>query len=102
MASANISVAGDTSTHGGASFDTGLSSNVNADNLAVALAGQTTSSQNDSQYDSRTATQHSADNQQASVGSATVFANNKAVHRVGDARKDGATAGPGIASVQVG
>ena len=53
-------------------------------------------------YDSRLRPQHSAANQKANAGSATVFANNKAVHRVGDARIDGATSGPGITTVQVG
>jgi uncharacterized Zn-binding protein involved in type VI secretion len=97
----NISVAGDTSVHGGAPLDSGLSGDVFAGNKAVAVAGQSTSTSNDSQYNSRTATQHRAENQQASGGSSNVFVNNKPVHRVGDARKDGATAGPGIATVIV-
>jgi len=97
----NISVIGDTNVHGGAAFDQGLSGNVSAGNKAVALAGQTGSSGNDSQYDSRTRSQHRASNQQAVSGSGNVFVNNKPVHRVGDARIEGATAGPGIGSVGV-
>jgi hypothetical protein len=97
----NISVDGDTSIHGGAPLNTGLSSDVIAGNKAVALSGQTGSSQNDNQYDSRRRPQHTAGNQTASAGSDNVFANNKPIHRVNDARKEGATAGPGIATVKV-
>ena len=97
-----ISVTGDTNIHGGAPFDSGLSSNVKAGGSGIALVGQTTSSSLDSLYDVDHAPQHSASNQQASVGSSTVFANNKAVHRVGDARIDGTTSGPGISTVTVG
>lgn len=101
---ANISVTGDTSTHGGAPLDSGLSTNVSAGNKGVALAGQSTSTANDDQYNAnrRNHPQGVASNQLANAGSATVFANNKAVHRVGDARLDGATSGPGISSVNVG
>jgi hypothetical protein len=96
-----ISVIGDINVHGGGAFDQGLSANVSAGNKAVALAGQTGSGSNDSQYDARTRSQHRASNQQAASGSANVFANNKPVHRVGDGRLEGATAGPGISSVGV-
>ena len=101
---ANISVDGDTSTHGGAPLNSGLSTTVSAGNKGVALAGQSASTANDDQYNAnrRAHPQGVAGNQQASAGSATVFANNKAVHRVGDARIDGATAGPGISTVNVG
>ncbi|CAB4125154.1 PAAR motif [uncultured Caudovirales phage] len=98
---ANISVAGDTSTHGGAPFNQGLSTTVFAGNKAVAVKDQTTSSSPDSQYDGNLRPQHSAANQKANAGSTKVFANNKPIHRVGDARIDGATSGPGIASVQI-
>jgi uncharacterized Zn-binding protein involved in type VI secretion len=97
----NISVQGDTNVHGGAPLDTGLSGNVSAGNKPVALADQSSSSQNDSQFDSRRRPQHRAGNQKATGGSGNVFVNNKPVHRVGDARIDGATAGPGISSVKV-
>lgn len=97
----NISVVGDTSVHGGAPINAGLSGDVFAGNKAVAVAGQSTSTSNDNQYNSKTATQHKAENQQATGGSANVFVNNKPVHRAGDARKDGATAGPGVATVIV-
>ena len=104
MATANISVAGDTSTHGGAPFNTGTSGSVNAGNKAVAIVDVTSSNSGDDQYNAnrRNHEQGVASNQVAAVGSATVFANNKPVHRVGDARKDGSTSGPGISSVQVG
>ncbi len=97
----NISVNGDTNVHGGAPLNTGLSENVSAGDKPVALADQTSSSQNDSQFDSRRRPQHQAGNQKASAGSGNVFVNNKPVHRVGDARIDGATSGPGISSVKV-
>ena len=96
----NISTVGDTNVHGGSPLDSGLSGDVFAGNKSVAVAGQSTSTSNDSQY-SRTATQHRAENQQAVGGSANVFVNNKPVHRIGDARKDGATVGPGVATVIV-
>jgi hypothetical protein len=99
---ANISVAGDTSVHGGAPFDSGLSTTVLAGNKGVALAGQTGSGSNDDQYNSRFNPIHSSGNQTASGGSSTVFANGKPVHRVGDARIEGSTSGPGVSSVQVG
>ena len=98
---ANISVEGDTSVHGGAPFNTGLSSNVKAGGKGIALAGQTGSSSNDDQYNSRFNPIHNSGNQTASGGSGNVFVNGKAVHRVGDARKEGATAGPGISSVKI-
>ena len=105
----NISVQGDTSSHGGAPFDTGVSSNVNAGGIPVAIVDQTGSSQNDTRYETelgvnniRLHPEGVASNQTANAGSATVFANGKPVHRVGDARKDGTTSGPGISSVQVG
>jgi uncharacterized Zn-binding protein involved in type VI secretion len=90
----SISVKGDTNVHGGAPFDTGLSSNVFAGNLPVAVATQTGSTSKDSRG-------HGPGNQKANQGSPNVFVNNKPVHRVGDARIDGATAGPGISSVKV-
>jgi hypothetical protein len=101
---ANISVQGDTSTHGGAPLNLGLSADVSAGNKGVALSGQSTSTANDDQYNAnrRAHPQGVAGNQKANAGSGTVFANNKAVHRVGDARIDGATSGPGISSVNVG
>lgn len=99
-----ISVNGDTSTHGGAPLNSGLSADVSAGNKAVALSGQSTSTSNDDQYNAnpRSHPQGIAANQKANAGSATVFANNKPVHRVGDARIDGSTSGPGIPSVNVG
>ena len=101
---ASISVQGDTNVHGGAPFDTGLSATVTAGGKAIALVGQTTSSQNDTQYNNNPRGHSSgvAANQLANAGSGTVFIEGKAVHRVGDARIDGATAGPGIPSVNVG
>ena len=98
---AKISVEGDTSVHGGAPFNTGLSSNVKAGGKGIALAGQTGSSSNDNQYNSRFNPVHNAGNQTAAGGSGNVFVNGKAVHRVGDARKEGATAGPGISNVNI-
>ena len=100
---AYISVAGDTSTHGGAPFDTGLSTNVKAGNKYIALKSQTGSTSNDDQYNANPHGHPSgvAANQTANAGSSNVFANNKAVHKVGDARIDGATAGPGISTVKV-
>ena len=97
-----ISVEGDVSSHGGAPFDTGLSSDVMAGGKGVALASQSTSSSNDSLYNIQTHPEGIAANQKANVGSGTVFANNKPVHRVNDARIDGTTAGPGISTVKVG
>ena len=101
---ANISVEGDTSTHGGAPFNSGLSADVYIGTKKAALAGQTTSTQNDDQYNQnpRNHPQGVAANQKAQDGSATVYINNKKVHRKGDARIDGATAGPGNATVQIG
>jgi len=101
---ANISVAGDTNVHGGAPFDSGLSTNVLAGGKGIALAGQTTSNENDDLYNQnrRAHPQGIAANQLAVGGSGTVFINGKPIHRVGDARIDGSTAGPGLGSCQVG
>lgn len=101
---ANISVEGDTSVHGGAPFNTGLSTTVLAGGKGIALAGQTGSTSNDDLYNRnpRSHPQGVAGNQTADAGSSTVFANGKAVHRVGDARKDATTSGPGISTIQVG
>ena len=100
----NISVEGDTSTHGGAPFNSGLSANVYIGTKKAAIADQTTSTQNDDQYNQnpQSHSQGVAANQQAKAGSSTVYINNKKVHRKGDARIDGATAGPGNATVQIG
>ena len=99
-----ISVKDDTSTHGGAPLNSGLSTTVLAGNKGVALKGQSTSTANDDQYnaDPLAHPQGVAGNQKANAGSGTVFANDKAVHRLGDARIDGSTSGPGISSVNVG
>ena len=101
---ATISVEGDTNVHGGAPFNTGLSTNVKAGNKGIALAGQTGSTANDNQYNQnpRSHPQGVASNQVASGGSGTVKINNKPVHRVGDARLDGSTAGPGNTTINVG
>lgn len=101
---AAISVEGDTNVHGGAPFNTGLSTDVKAGNKGIALAGQTGSTANDDQYNQnrRSHPQGVASNQVASGGSGTVKINNKPVHRVGDARLDGATAGPGNTTINVG
>jgi uncharacterized Zn-binding protein involved in type VI secretion len=101
---ASISVAGDTNVHGGAPFDSGLSTNVLAGGKGIALTGQTTSTSNDDLYNQnrRAHPQGVAGNQLAVGGSGTVFINGKPIHRVGDARIDGATAGPGLGSCQVG
>ena len=96
-----ISLAGDTNVHGGAPFDTGLTTTVLIQGKGIALSGQTGSSQNDTQYNQnpRAHSQGISGNQTAAAGSATVFAEGKAIHRIKDARKDGATAGPGSSSV---
>lgn len=101
---ANISVEGDTSVHGGAPFNSGLSADVYIGTKKAALAGQTTSTQNDDLYNQnpRGHSQGVAANQKANAGSSTVYINGKQVHRVGDARIDGATAGPGNSTVQIG
>jgi hypothetical protein len=96
-----ISVSGDTSVHGGAPLTSGLSADVFAGDKAVALVGSGSSSP-DSQYDARNRPVHSAANQTADKGSTTVFVNNKALHRVNDARKEGTTSGPGISTILVG
>jgi uncharacterized Zn-binding protein involved in type VI secretion len=100
----DISVEGDTNIHGGAPFNTGLSTNVKAGNKGIALADQTGSTFNDDLYNQnpRTHPQGISSNQVAAAGSATVKINNKPVHRVGDARKDGSTAGPGNTTIKVG
>jgi uncharacterized Zn-binding protein involved in type VI secretion len=100
---AGIAVAGDTNVHGGAPLNTGLSGNVSAGNKGVATVGSS-SSLNDDQYNAnrRSHPQGVAGNQVATGGSGTVFVNSKAVHRKGDARIDGATAGPGVDTVDVG
>ena len=98
----SVSVEGDTNVHGGAPFDTGLSSTVTIGGKKVALVDQTTSSQNDSQYNPRGGGVHAAGNQTAKGGSGTVTIEGKAVHRVGDPRVDGATAGPGVSSTNIG
>ena len=97
-----ISVEGDTSTHGGAGFDTGLTTNVKTNGKGIAVVG-TSSSSNDDLYNAnrRAHPDGIASNQVASAGSATVKINGSPVHRVGDARTDGATAGPGNPLVQV-
>lgn len=99
----NISVQGDTNVHGGAPFDKGLSTDVFINGKAVVLAGQTGSTQNDTQYNqnSKGHSQGVAANQTAVGGSGTVFINGKPVHRVGDTRKDGSTSGPGNSSVTI-
>jgi uncharacterized Zn-binding protein involved in type VI secretion len=101
---ASISVAGDTNVHGGAPFDSGLSTDVLAGGKGIALTGQTTSTSNDDLYNQNNQShpQGVAGNQLAVGGSGTVFINGKPIHRVGDARIDGTTAGPGLDSCQVG
>ena len=91
-----ISTGGDTNVHGGAPFNTGLSTTVFVNNQGVALAGQTGSTQNDTLYNqNRNAhPQGVAGNQTANAGSSTVFVNDKPVHRIGDARIDGSTTFP--------
>jgi hypothetical protein len=100
----SISVAGDTNVHGGAPFDTGLSTTVLAGGKGVVLAGVSGSNENDDQYNQnrRAHPQGVSSNQTAQGGSSSVFANGNPIHRVGDARIDGSTAGPGIESCQVG
>ena len=96
-----VSVAGDTSTHGGAAFDTGLTTTVKANGKGIAVVGSSSTS-NDDLYN-RNPRAHPAGkaaNQVASAGSGTVKINGVAVHRVGDARTDGATDGPGDALVR--
>ena len=99
-----ISTGGDVNVHGGAPFDKGLSTTVFLNNQGVALVGQTGSNENDDLYN-RNHNAHPqgiAANQTASVGSATVFANNIAVHRIGDARIDGSTTfPPGLTADQI-
>jgi len=100
----SISVAGDTNVHGGAPFDAGLSTDVLAGGKGIALTGQTTSNENDNLYNqnSQAHPQGVSGNQLAVGGSGSVFINGKPIHRVGDARIDGATSGPGLGSCQVG
>lgn len=101
---ASVSLEGDTNVHGGAPFNTGLSSTVKIGNKGVALVNQTTSSQNDTLYNQNPIghSQGIAANQLASSGSGTVRIEGKSVHRVGDARLDGTTAGPGLSTVNIG
>jgi len=101
---AAISLAGDTNVHGGAPFDKGLSTNVLVNGKGVALVGQTGSNENDDLYNQnrRGHPQGIAANQTAAAGSSTVFINGLAVHRVGDARIDGSTAGPGSGNANCG
>jgi uncharacterized Zn-binding protein involved in type VI secretion len=98
-----ISVEGDTNVHGGAPFDTGLSPNVYIGNKK-AVTVDTGSTQNDDLYNQnpRSHPQGVSGNQTATGGSATVYINGKKVHRIGDARIDGTTSGPGNSTVQVG
>lgn len=100
----SISVEGDTNVHGGAPFDTGLSPNAYIGTKKAVLTGQTSSTQNDDLYNQNRRNHPSgvSSNQLASAGSSKVFINGKGVHRVGDARLDGATAGPGNPNVQIG
>lgn len=100
----SISLEGDTNVHGGAPFNTGLSSTVKAGDKRIVLADQTTSTENDSLYNSNPQghPEGVAANQMAKGGSGTVKIEGKAVHRVGDARIDGATAGPGLGTVNIG
>jgi uncharacterized Zn-binding protein involved in type VI secretion len=102
--SVKVSIQGDTSTHGGAPLDKGLSSNVFADGKPVAVTGVTGSNENDDEYNANPQNhpQGVASNQTTSAGSSTVFVNGNPIHRVGDARKDGATAGPGASDVFAG
>ena len=100
----SVSLAGDTNAHGGAPFDKGLSTNVLINGKGVVLVGQTGSNENDDLYNRnpRGHPQGIAANQTAAAGSGTVFINGKAVHRVGDARIDGTTAGPGSGDTNCG
>lgn len=100
----SISLEGDTNVHGGAPFDTGLSSTVKAGNKRIVLAGQTTSSQNDTLYNQNPQghPQGIAANQLAVGSSGTVKIEGRGVHRTGDARIDGLTDGPGLGSVNIG
>ena len=98
---AKVSVKNDTSVHGGAPLDKSLSSNVFAENKAVAIATVTGSNENDDQYnaDPQGHPQGIASNQTTVAGSSNVYVNNKPIHRVGDARIDGSTSGPGASTV---
>lgn len=100
----SISLEGDTNVHGGAPFNTGLSSTVLIGGKKVALTGQTTSTENDTLYNQnrRAHPEGVAANQLATGGSSTVKIEGKPIHRIGDARIDGATAGPGNPNVQIG
>jgi uncharacterized Zn-binding protein involved in type VI secretion len=99
---ATISVDGDTNAHGGAAFDTGLTTTVKTNGKGIAVVG-TSSSANDDLYNANRRSHPTgvAANQVASAGSATVKINGSPVHRVGDARTDGSTSGPGNPLVQV-
>lgn len=100
---ANISVEGDTNVHGGAPFNTGLSSDVYIGTKKAATVG-TGSTQNDDLYNQnrRNHPEGVSGNQTATGGSSTVYINNKKAHRKGDARIDGSTSGPGNSTVQIG
>jgi hypothetical protein len=99
---ATISVDGDTNAHGGAAFDTGLTTTVKTNGKGIAVVG-TSSSSNDDLYNVNPRAHPSgvAANQVASGASGTVKINGAPVHRVGDARTDGSTSGPGNPLVQV-
>lgn len=98
-----ISVEGDTNVHGGAPFDKGLSSNVYIGTKKAATVGSG-STQNDTLYNQNRLThpQGVSGNQTATGGSSTVYINGAKAHRIGDARIDGSTAGPGNPNVQIG
>lgn len=98
-----ISVEGDTSTHGGAGFDTGLTTNVKTNGKGIAVVG-TSSSNDDALYvppNLPSKTIHKSANQVAVGASGTVRINKSPVHRIGDTRTDAATSGPGNPLVQV-
>jgi hypothetical protein len=100
-----ISVDGDTSEDGGAGFDSGTSAdfNVFANGKGISLADLTASSLNDDLYNAnpRAHPDGIASNQVAKAGSTTVFINKNPVHRLGDARKDSTTFGPGNDKIRV-
>ena len=101
MADAKVSIAGDTNVHGGAPFDKSVSGNVYASGSAVVVTTVTGSNENDDQYNANPQAHPTgvAANQTANVGSGTVFVNGQPLHRVGDARIDGSTSGPGATNV---
>jgi uncharacterized Zn-binding protein involved in type VI secretion len=95
---AAISLEGDTNVHGGAPFNTGLTTTVLIQGKGIAILDKTGSTQNDSLYRQNSQI-HSSSNQTAAAGSSTVFAEGKPIHRVKDLRKEGSTVGPGSSSV---